>query len=473
MEAQQLHEIQVDAATAVAGLKLNPGQVRAHKILLNPQYRYILLYGGSRSGKTAYFISTMIDRALSTPNSQHLIARKTGNSALKAVVHGTFPKIWALKFPLIPVPKFHGKDYYYKLPNGAKIWIAGMNNADVRERILGAEFSTIFMNEANECTFSDFEILKSRLNSNMYRCIKLMKGKKVLLKGKFFADCNPDHDKGWVAKTFLEKVKASDDRPLRDATEYTYLQVNPIDNVENNEPGYLETLQDLSDAKYKRFGLGEFSGDDEKALWKREWFKYPDGGWEYGDPYPVNMQRIVIGVDPAMTSEAGSDETGIVVVGLGGDGNGYVLADESGRYRMEEWADIVLELYKDFGADEICAEINAGGEMVENIIFAGWDGKGHKPHYRGVRAIKNKQTRAEPIAEMYRRGKIIHLDQFNPLMDQMLRMTPDFDPKESGYSPDRLDACVWACTSLFNMINQPHRNANRKPQSFSKRIIKC
>ena len=151
-------------------------------------------------------------------------------------------------------------------------------------------------------------------------------------------------------------------------------------------------------------------------------------------------KRVVIGVDPATTATMDSDETGIIVVCNDDNGKGYVLEDLSGRYSPNQWGALVASAYMRWNADCIVAEKNQGGDMVETII---------RQHHKTARvklvsATKGKAVRAEPIYGLYEQGKIYHVGQFPILESQMVTFNP-----ESGQSPDRVDALVWAFTDLL------------------------
>jgi hypothetical protein len=153
------------------------------------------------------------------------------------------------------------------------------------------------------------------------------------------------------------------------------------------------------------------------------------------------MKRIVVAVDPAVSSKPGSDETGIIVAGVGMDDHAYVLADLSGRYTPMMWAKEVVRAYYDFDADRVVAEVNQGGDMVEATL------RSIDPDisYKAVRASRGKTTRAEPVAALDMQGRIHHAGHFARLEDQMC----GFDPLAGGASPDRVDARVWAMTELL------------------------
>lgn len=152
------------------------------------------------------------------------------------------------------------------------------------------------------------------------------------------------------------------------------------------------------------------------------------------------FHRIVIGVDPAMTHKAQSDETGIIVAGLGVDQHYYVLDDLSGLYHPTAWAQQVVKAYDQYACERVVAEVNQGGDLVESTLRA------VRPHisYKGVRATRGKALRAEPIAALYEQGRVFHRRCFSTLEQQMCQFTGS----PSGPSPDRLDALVWALTEL-------------------------
>lgn len=159
------------------------------------------------------------------------------------------------------------------------------------------------------------------------------------------------------------------------------------------------------------------------------------------------FRRIVVAIDPAVTSNAKSDETGIVVAGLGTDGHTYVLEDGSGKYTPDGWARFAVNRFKEWKADRVVAEVNNGGDLVETVIRSV---DAHVP-YRAVHAARGKQTRAEPIAALYEQGKVHHVGGFPALEDQMTT----WDPATGEKSPDRIDALVWALSDLIVNSSPP------------------
>lgn len=151
------------------------------------------------------------------------------------------------------------------------------------------------------------------------------------------------------------------------------------------------------------------------------------------------LRRIVVAIDPAVTATEGSDETGIVVAGVGADGHGYVLADASGRYTPLMWARKALTLYELHRADRIVAETNNGGDLVEINLRT----VQQQVPLKRVHASRGKVTRAEPIAALYEQGRVHHVGILGQLEDQLTSWVP------GNGSPDRLDALVWALSDLM------------------------
>jgi phage terminase large subunit-like protein len=151
----------------------------------------------------------------------------------------------------------------------------------------------------------------------------------------------------------------------------------------------------------------------------------------------------VVAIDPAVTSDEGSDEHGIVAAGIGEDGRGYVLADHTTQGTPEKWARKAVALYHEHDADKIVAEANQGGDMVAHVI------RSVAPNVpvKLVKATRGKSVRAEPISALYEQGRVSHVGSFPALEDQLVLIT------HAGYegdrSPDRADALVWAMTELF------------------------
>ena len=167
-----------------------------------------------------------------------------------------------------------------------------------------------------------------------------------------------------------------------------------------------------------------------------------------------DLSRIVVALDPAITSNAESDMTGIVVAGIDVNGVAYVLGDYTDRLSPQGWASKAIELYHQYEADRIVAEVNQGGDMVKTTIH----GEDETIPFKAVRASRGKYARAEPISALYERGLVKHVanppdgSSLNELETQMRT----WEPLGSIGSPDRLDALVWAITDLsLNGYSKP------------------
>ena len=217
------------------------------------------------------------------------------------------------------------------------------------------------------------------------------------------------------------------------------------ENSANLAPAFLGQIV----RKYKGTWLGRPEIDAELlesapgALWNRGIIEATRAS---GIP---ELSRVVVAIDPAVSATEGSDETGIIVAGKDNGGHGWVLADASGRFQPLEWAKTAIAAYRAHCADRIVAEVNNGGDMVEATLRV------IEPNapLAAVRASRGKVTRAEPVAALYEQGRVHHLGVFPQLEDQICAFTYDAHGNSNirsvGYSPDRVDALVWALTELL------------------------
>ena len=209
-----------------------------------------------------------------------------------------------------------------------------------------------------------------------------------------------------------------------------------FDNAANLAPAALQQLRN----RYEGTRLGrqelyaELLEDTPGALWTLSLLD------SHRVQEPPEMTRICVAIDPAATSNESSDETGIIVVGKGENGRGYVLADYSCRDTPLKWAERAIAAYDEWQANFIVGETNMGGDMIETIIHQ------IRPHipYRGVVAKRGKMLRAEPVSSLYEQGRVSHVGYFPDLEEQMTTWVAD----TSDFSPDRLDALVHGITSL-------------------------
>lgn len=399
-------------------------QIEAVKLLGGDTATHTLLFGGSRSGKTFIIVRQLVIRALRAPRSRHCVLRKHFTDLHKSIICDTFPNVMERCFPGVSAP-VNKSLFFARFHNGSEIWFGGLDKGD---KILGNEYVTMYFNEISELAYDQIETAYSR---NAQKCAGL--------KNRFYYDENPPGKSHWSYKLFEDKMNPTDNRALPYPEQYVHLRMNPDGNVENLSDTYLQSLEMLSERKKARFLRGEWQDDNENALWKRE---------SMINPYrmktaPANLDRIVVGVDPAVTQKESSDHTGIVIAGckrIKGDMHYFVLDDRSLVGSPHEWAATVVTAYTEYMADRVVAETNQGGDMVEQTIR----NVDRRISYSGVRATRGKIVRAEPIAELYERGLVHHVGEFQLLEDEMC----SYCGFENEKSPDRMDALVWALTEL-------------------------
>ena len=247
-----------------------------------------------------------------------------------------------------------------------------------------------------------------------------------------------------IVTTTPRPIPILKDMLAREGREVFVTRGRTADNSANLAPGFMDAIN----ARYAGTRLGrqelnaEMLDDVPGALWTRAML---DEHRIRPDDLP-DMARVVVGVDPAAKPSKDGDrtsETGIVVAGLGVDGNGYVLDDLSCRLSPVGWARRAVEAFHRHSADAIVVEINQGGAMVEAVFRAEWPAC----PLRQVRASRGKTVRAEPIASLYEQGRVRHVGSLATLEDQMVLFTP-FGIEGDG-AADRVDAMVWALTELF------------------------
>ena len=200
----------------------------------------------------------------------------------------------------------------------------------------------------------------------------------------------------------------------------------------------------LADYAGTRLGRQELDGelleDVAGALWTRGLIERVRVA---ADAAP-ELERVVVGVDPP--ASAGGDACGIVVVGLGRDGRGYVIDDATvSGVSPEGWARAVAKCAARRGADRVVAEKNQGGEMVRSVLRGADTGL----PVTLVHASRGKSARAEPVALLYEAGKVRHAGAFPELEDELCGLQAGGGYEGPGRSPDRADALVWAMTELM------------------------
>jgi len=369
-------------------------------------YTAILLLCGRGWGKSHWLSNAIVDDALSAPNRRLLLMAADYNNLKKVNFLGDSGIINTIN-PNLEY-EFNKVDLTLTFANGSQIV---SYSAEAYDKTRGSQFHNAYLDELAAWQYAveglEAARLVLRLGSNP----------------RMFIATTP-------RPTPVIKQLAVDERTLvvKGLTADNYFL----------PPSYLEELRrTLTDRMFRQECLAEILDDNPYALWQMAQIdrdrvsKAPE------------LRRIVVAIDPAVTSNEESDETGIVVMGIGYDNKGYVLEDCSmSAATPDQWAKRAIEAYYKWGADRIVAEVNQGGDMVETVIR---NADRSMPPVRKVRATKGKELRAEPIAAFYERGEVCHVGRHDLLERQMT----EWNPTSKGRSPDRIDALVWAATELM------------------------
>jgi len=416
---------------------LTAKQIEAQQIFVSDS-TYIMAFGGSRSAKTTLIVRNIVVRAILAPKSRHVILRLRFNHVKESIVLDTFPKVMSLFFPSVEY-NINKTDYYATLPNGSEIWFGGLDDKQRVEKILGKEFCTIFLNECSQISWESVEIVKTRLAQKVY---KVINGKQAgLLKNRMYFDCNPPNNAHWTYKLFIKKQHPVNKEQVLEQDDYASILMNPADNLENLDENYIKTLEGLSGHNKQRFLFGQFADANPDAM-----FNYDNiDAWRCVNDQVPQLIRIIVGVDPSGADEnsVGADDIGIAVVGLGKDGNLYVLEDCTVNGSPAVWGSVATTAFDRHQADCIVGEINYGGAMVKQTIQVARP----RTPFQAVTASRGKHVRAEPISSLYELGKVRHVGYFTKLEDELCAFT------RYGYigsgSPNRADALIWAISSLM------------------------
>lgn len=438
-------------------MKLTAKQLQAQQGVLAGDATYLMLFGGSRSGKTFLHIRNLVFRALKAPGSRHAILRFRFNHLRATIIADTFPKVMALAFPGV-VWHLDKTEWVVKLPNGSEVWFGGLDEKDRTEKILGMEFATIYLNECSQISWEAAQTAITRLAQKAMAVMQYRAPRELPL--RMYFDCNPPSKSHWTYKLFVEKVDLESKRPLERPNDYAAFQMNPEDNAENLAQGYLDKLKALSRRLQKRFLRGEFADATPNALFHDE----DIDKWRVIDGSVPEFVRVVVGVDPSGSGDednADNDEIGILVGALGSDGNAYLLEDCSVKAGPATWGRTATSAWERHEANVIVGESNFGGAMVRHVIQTARP----RTPYKDVHASRGKTVRAEPFSALYEQGKVRHVGDFPQLEDELTAMST------IGYtgrgSPNRADAWIWVLAELFPaLVKAPaKRPETKRPDS--------
>lgn len=424
--------------------KLSDRQLAAQAVITSG-VTHVMLFGGSRSGKTFLHCRNIVFRALKAPGSRHAILRFRFNHAKISIGQDTLPKVLDIAFPGVKYT-LDKTDWCFRFENGSEIWLGGLDDKERTEKILGQEHVTIYLNEASQIPYGSRNIAVTRLAQKVMQ--KMKDREDVPLEPRMYYDCNPPSKGHWTYKLFYGKQDPETGKPLPNPEGYASFQINPRDNAENLPSSYIRELEGQSARLQKRFLLGEFSDENPNALFS----DVTIDKWRVLDGQTPQMVRIVVAVDPSGSDDmdnAENDAIGIVVAGLGVDGSAYLLEDCTVKVGPATWGKIATDAYDRHQANVIVGEDNYGGAMVKHTIQTAKRGV----PYKAVKATRGKAVRAEPISALYEQGKVRHVGYFRELENELSGFSTIGFIGEN--SPNRADALIWAITELFPGIVAP------------------
>lgn len=373
--------------------------------------RYKGAHGGRGSGKSHFFAELAVELAYRIPGYRIVCVREVQRSLRESVKLLIEDKITALGLER----QFDVKADRIGTRGGGVVVFQGMQDhtADSIKSLEG--FDIGYVEEAQTLSQRSLELLRPTIRKPG---------------SELWFSWNPRN-----ASDPVDAFLRSESPPPNSAVVQANFADNPFFPAELEAERAYDELHNRD--RYGHIWLGEYEPVAIGAIWNRLVLH------QNRRTEAPSLERIVVAVDPAISSESGSNEHGIVTAGKGSDGRGYVLDDATTQGGPRDWASRVVATYDRFEADAIVIERNQGGDMVRHTLQTIRQGL---PIIEVV-ATRGKHVRAEPIAALYEGQQISHIGTFNELEDQMCKMTA------AGYegegSPDRVDALVWGLTELF------------------------
>jgi phage terminase large subunit-like protein len=374
-----------------------------------------LLMSGRGFGKTWVGASWLYEQAMTYPGSEWCCIAPTFSQTRRVCIEGSTGLIRAMhKDELL---NYRRNDLEIELVNGSKIF--GFS-ADQPDRVRGSNLWGAWLEEVGSWRY------EATFHEGLMPALR--KGEKP----RILITTTPS------GTTLLRELAGRSDGTVH------ITQGSTLENEANlSEIAVRELYRLYGGTRIGRQELdGELIADVEGALWQRAWLE----DWRLTPAYDADgrpdlppLVRVVVAMDPSTTSKSTSAEFGIMVVGLGANGNIYLLDDLSARMTPGQAMKCAVAAYYEWEADRIVGEQNNGGDFIEALLRT----EDENVSYRTVYASRGKQVRAEPISAIYEQGRAHHIGAFPKLEDQLCTWTP-LDRE----SPDRLDALVWGMTEL-------------------------
>jgi len=380
--------------------------------------RYKAAFGGRGSGKSHFFAEAVVLNAIGRPGLRVVCVREVQKSLKESAKRLIEDKIRQFGVDA----QFDVKVDGIATPGGGVILFQGMQD-HTAESIKSLEgFNVAWVEESQTLSERSLEYLRPTIRAPG---------------SELWFSWNPRNANDPVDRFFRGETPPPDSVIVR-ANYYD----NPFFPAELEEERKWDEINRRD--RYGHVWLGEYEPMAIGAIWDRLTIHQ---GRRAEAP---TLGRIVVAVDPAVSAEPGSDEHGVVAVGIGEDQRGYVLGDYTTKGPPRKWAERVVAAFDRHEADAVVVEVNQGGDMVRHTLNSVRPGL----PITEVRATRGKHVRAEPISALYSLGRVSHVGTFPQLEDQMCRMTA------AGYegdgSPDRVDALVWGLTHLFPQMTATH-----------------
>lgn len=362
-----------------------------------------LFLGGRGAGKTRAGAEWIRGRIEKGTAARVALVAPTSSDCRDVIVEGE-SGLLAISPPWFR-PRFEPSKRRLTWPNGA---IATLFSADEPERLRGPQFDAAWCDELAAWRFPEaWDLLQFGLRIGVDpRCV---------------VTTTPKPSK--IIRELMQNPGTATTR----ATTY--------DNRAHLAPAFFERI--VKQYAGTRMGRQEINAellaDADGALWTRASIE------DYRVSKAPELKRIVVAIDPAASNNEDSNQTGIVVAGIGRDNHGYVLDDRSMRAAPSQWATEAVKIYHLMKADRIIAEANQGGDMITETVKT----VDARVPVKLVHASRGKVTRAEPVSALYEQGRVHHVGAFPALEDELCLWQP------GEASPDRLDALVWAMHELM------------------------
>ena len=407
-----------------------------YKPLWISKYRYCILTGGRGSGKSFAMQTFLRDL---TFEAGHKIAatRYTMVSAEKSVIPEFRSKIEAEN--LERFFELNGRTYVNNKSKSELFFMGLKTSSGIQTASLKSieGLTTWAMEEAEELIDDGTETEACTMD----KIDDSIRKKGATL--RTILAWNPSSEESFIFQRFFKSRNVPIDfNGIVDDTLYIYTSYK--DNIVNLHQSFINKAEQTRQANPARFDhiyMGIPIKNNPNALWVRDTMIAP-----YRTDDKPDFRRIVIGVDPSVGSAKGEqDECGIIIAGVDHNGHFYVLEDASASLSPRDWGRTVAGKYRDYRADKIIAEVNNGGQMVEDTIR----NVAENAPVKQVHATRGKLLRAEPIAALYEEGRVHHVGKFAELEAEMCSYTGSANQK----SPNRLDALVWCLTELSDKDN--------------------